>query len=109
MKGYRQLKDVYTRMIRLVIEGCEIESIGSHLAKDYPYLNISYKGDQPKTSDFNQNTKSEVFLKSALENASKCKICNGYIHINSISIDHIERKQDGGIGVADNGQIAHPL
>ena len=108
LKGYRQLKDLYSRIIELSEEGCEIEKIGDYLAKEHPYLNISYKGDQPKTPDFNQNTKSEVFLNSALENASKCKICNGYIHINSISIDHIDRKQDGGIGVAYNGQIAHP-
>lgn len=108
LKGYRQLKDVYTKMIDLVAEECPIDEIDSRLSQEYPYLNIAYKGDQSKNADFNGNTKSEVFLKSALENASKCRICGGYIHINSISIDHITRKQDGGVGVADNGQITHP-
>ncbi|HMO20558.1 MAG TPA: HNH endonuclease signature motif containing protein [Candidatus Melainabacteria bacterium] len=36
-------------------------------------------------------------------------MCGGAIHLNSITIDHIVRKSDGGLGVSDNGQIAHPF
>jgi len=59
-------------------------------------------------TDFSSDRKSEVFIKEALENALKCNICEGYIHRNSISIDHKKRKEDGGIGTVDNGQISHP-
>ncbi|WP_442944301.1 HNH endonuclease signature motif containing protein [Nostoc sp.] len=58
--------------------------------------------------DFNTNKKSEIYIKDALKNALKCKICNGLIHRNSISIDHIQRKEDGGLANLDNGQITHP-
>ena len=43
-----------------------------------------------------------------MKNGLKCKICNGFIHKNSITIDHIERKEDGGKGNSDNGQLSHP-
>ena len=108
LKGYKQLKDVYMKIFELVIAGIENDDIATKLKSSYPYLNTDYIGDQPQSADFNQNTKSEIFISEALETAPKCKICNGYIHVNSISIDHVHRKQDGGKGVKDNGQITHP-
>jgi HNH endonuclease len=60
------------------------------------------------SKEFDKNQKSEIFLNQALQNPPKCKICNGLIHKNSISIDHIQRKADGGFATLDNGQIAHP-
>lgn len=108
LKGYKQLKDVYSKIIDLVANKKINNEISIELKRAFPYINIDYLGEQSKTADFNKNTKSEIFISSALENASKCSICHGYIHINSISIDHIKRKQDGGIGMKDNGQITHP-
>ncbi|WP_430734266.1 HNH endonuclease [Fodinisporobacter ferrooxydans] len=35
-------------------------------------------------------------------------MCGGYLHKNSISIDHVVRRQDGGTNAADNAQLAHP-
>jgi hypothetical protein len=58
--------------------------------------------------DFNTDKKSEIYIKEALKNAPQCKICKGAIHRNSISIDHIQRKEDGGLASVDNGQITHP-
>ncbi|QYJ89154.1 GmrSD restriction endonuclease domain-containing protein [Shewanella halotolerans] len=108
LKGYLQLRDVYDKMIELVADEVDVANIGGQLKNNFSYLNVEYRGDQPQSKDFNENTKSEVFLKSALQSANKCRICNGYIHVKSISIDHVDRKEDGGIGVADNGQITHP-
>ncbi len=46
--------------------------------------------------------------KDTLPDAPRCKICNGFIHKNSISIDHKQRRQDGGLANIDNGQLTHP-
>ncbi len=69
---------------------------------------MEFFGDQPQHSDFNSNTKSEIFITSALKSAPKCRICNGFIHVNSITIDHVQRKEDGGLGNSENGQLSHP-
>jgi len=58
--------------------------------------------------NFDTESKSSVFISEALEKGIKCKICNGFIHTNSITIDHIDRKEDGGLGNPENGQLAHP-
>lgn len=57
---------------------------------------------------FDTETKSAVYLREVLKSAPKCSICGGYIHRNSISIDHIERKRSGGRSSSDNGQLVHP-
>lgn len=108
LKGYKSLKDLYLKIIMHIENKISESEITSELKKDYPYLNFDYFGEQPQNTDFNQNTKSEVFISTALEAAPKCAICNSYIHVNSISIDHIQRKEDGGIGIKENGQLAHP-
>jgi hypothetical protein len=59
-------------------------------------------------SNFTTETKSEVFIKEAIKNGIRCGICNGFIHKNAMTIDHINRKEDGGKGVVENGQITHP-
>lgn len=58
--------------------------------------------------DFSDETKSSVFITEALDKALRCKICGARIHMNSISFDHIQRKQDGGLGTSENAQLTHP-
>ena len=71
--------------------------------------NSEFEEDNEVTSNkFSRARKSAVFIKDVIEKAPRCRICGGLIHKNSITIDHIERKEDGGLGVDDNGQITHP-
>ncbi|MCC5643825.1 HNH endonuclease [Nostoc sp. CHAB 5824] len=87
------------------------ETIDEVLAvQTFQYLTVR-KTIQPTDSsveDFNTNRKSEIYIKETFKNIPQCKICNGFIHRNSISFDHIQRKADGGLASVDNGQITHP-
>lgn len=59
--------------------------------------------------NFSDDTKAEVFIRTALKSAIKCPICNGYIDaVKSVSYDHITRKADGGTGHISNAQLTHP-
>jgi hypothetical protein len=58
--------------------------------------------------DFDTEVKSTAFLREALKSPLRCQICHAFIPGNSISIDHVERKEDGGRGSPDNAQLAHP-
>ncbi|NVK22349.1 MAG: DUF262 domain-containing protein [Kangiellaceae bacterium] len=76
---------------------------------EFNYLTTRNDSEQQSLGlDFSKDQKSEVFIKEAIKNATKCKICRGLIHMNSISIDHKERKRDGGTAAIDNGQVTHP-
>lgn len=58
---------------------------------------------------FSEDTKSQVFIRSALASAVKCSICNGYLDTaKSVSYDHIERVEDGGGSASTNLQLTHP-
>lgn len=60
-------------------------------------------------SSFNDDTKSSIFIKTALSVAPKCPICQGLLDTTkSMSYDHVMRVRDGGTGDISNIQIVHP-
>lgn len=76
---------------------------------DYKYITIQKDNTDVEDTSFSSGRKSSIFLKTALATPIRCKICNGLVHTNSISFDHIKRKEDGGLGEVDNGQVVHPF
>ncbi len=110
-KGYVQLKDLYLEIINRLASGDAPAEIRKKLGVEpaYSYLRFEARSGADETGvNFSPSTKSAAFLRDALQQALKCKICNGLIHVNSITFDHIHRKQDGGKGNVDNAQLAHP-
>ena len=107
-KGYKQLAGIYRKILECVQNGMVLDDISTSLKREFAYLNLDYSGDDVQSKDFSSATKSQAFLSSALSSAPKCKICGGFIHVNSISIDHVERKADGGTGDPSNAQLTHP-
>jgi hypothetical protein len=75
----------------------------------YEYLTHADHDVAATGKDFSTETKSAAFIREALGGAPHCGICGGYIHRNSIQIDHIVRRADGGLGTLDNAQLAHPF
>ena len=58
---------------------------------------------------FSDDTKSQVFIRTALIAAVRCPICNGYLDTaKSVSYDHVTRAQDGGAATSSNLQLTHP-
>lgn len=109
--SYLHIRDFYFAVIKeLKRENRTIEQTVEVLSKTekYNYLTLLAESEIITSSDFSSDRKSAVYIKDALSTAPKCKICNGYIHRNSVSIDHRTRRQDGGTGSVDNGQITHP-
>jgi hypothetical protein len=111
LKSYKRLHRLFLFVIDLIARGKSDTEVIEELSKssDYSFLTPEAVEIEPTDrKDFSSETKSAIFLKDALANPLRCKICNGLIHKNSITIDHIDRKQDGGKGTIDNGQLTHP-
>lgn len=108
IKGYRQLKEVFKSIIDFFLIRDEVEEVIAKLKVKYIYLNFdiieSYETD---SQDFSEGIKSAIFIRDAILNSVKCRLCHCMAHKNSLSFDHIERIADGGKGIANNGQIAH--
>lgn len=109
-KAYGNIREFYLHIIDKLLEGKDTETIIREIIKDkhFNYLTIEYNTENIISQDFSERAKSSIFMTEALSYALRCKLCNGYIHQNSITFDHIIRKADGGIGDPENGQIAHP-
>jgi len=108
-KAYPHITEYYHKIIKKLNEGKDVDNVIDEIMKDsFDFLTIRQVGSHGEIDSFSQNTKSSIFIKTALENAIKCNICGGLVPTNSISFDHIIRKQDGGLNTDDNGQITHP-
>ena len=110
--SYPFITEFYFSVIKeLTKPNTALDSVAADLVKTdkYNYLSLMTEKEIITSSEFSSERKSAIYINEALYTAPKCKICNGFIHRNSISIDHIIRKQDGGLGSVDNGQLSHPF
>jgi len=57
---------------------------------------------------FTKDEKSAAFLREAIDQPIRCKICKARLHARSISTDHKIRQQDGGTRDPQNAQLTHP-
>lgn len=108
-KSVPLLTKFYGDVLSFLKNGYKDETILAKIAGStvYPKFLMEKAEEYIANVEFNANRKSEVFIKQAFPSAIKCPICGGLLHVNSISIDHRIRKEDGGIGDAENGQATH--
>lgn len=108
-KGLKPLQALYQTILGHLEQGKDEKAILEALLLDkkFKYLKIGAQEEIEYGQDFSVGTKSTAFLREAMKNALRCQICQGFIHKNSISFDHKERKTDGGIGHPENAQLTH--
>ena len=110
-KGYARIKQLLSFLIEEFSkernEAEIIASLASH--SDLKFLQPTDLLVKDAGRDFSADSKSEVFLRDALKDPLRCAICKGLIHLNAISIDHVKRREDGGLGEPSNGQLTHPF
>jgi hypothetical protein len=109
--SYKYISSFFNKNIELLNKGKNIdESITQIIKEDsFNYLTLmTEKEITTNQKDFSSAKKSAIYIRDVIQNAPVCKICQGLIHRNSISIDHIQRKKDGGVAEIDNAQLTHP-
>ncbi len=113
--SYPIIKDVYLSLIAKLQEGKTGDLAVTEIVNQpgYSYINLTVDTLENSMSsagntDFSRETKSRAYITEALTRVIKCKICQGFLHINSMSVDHIQRKSDGGSRSIDNAQMVHP-
>jgi Protein of unknown function DUF262/HNH endonuclease len=113
VSSYKYLKDFHFKIIQKLLQGKQrnlaLEEVMSEPLFSYLHTQfVPENNDDVSEKAFSKETKSAAFIREALCGIPKCKICGGHLHVNSISIDHIQRKADGGMGCLDNAQLTHP-
>ena len=111
LQSAKHISEFYEYVLNLLNDGKTLEQIQADMLTDPKYRTFRWGlqvGTEVSTAAFNSGNKSEVFVREAYQSAPRCAICGGLLHTHSISVDHIQRKREGGLGCADNGQLAHP-
>jgi hypothetical protein len=111
LKGYPRLGQMYGLIVSHLTNGKTVEQIVTELQNDtnFNYLKaIEANSVKAVGTKFSSETKSATFLREAFQGALTCKICDGFIHLNALTIDHKQRVREGGTGVAENAQVTHP-
>jgi hypothetical protein len=109
-RGLLALTRLYGYLFQGAVDGAEEAALVPTLVEDQrlSFLKPIVDFDKGTKKDFSTERKSAVFLREAIEKALRCSLCNARVHIRSISIDHVQRKREGGRAQDDNGQLAHP-
>lgn len=113
-RGYKEVADYFEQIITLLNQtpNAPIETIIDDLVKisKFNYLKIAIidnTSNPTNRKDFSRGEKFQIKVNTLIKGIPLCPICNGYIDMNSSSIDHIQRKRDGGIAEINNGQVTH--
>lgn len=109
MRGVPSMLELYQLVLKHIQDGKADEEILTLLLQEprFARLAVLPEGAKPR-SKFSKESKVVVYMKNALQNANRCAICGARLHINSITVDHNDRREDGGAGSENNGQLAHP-
>ena len=104
------IQKLYTVLFEGLRDGRSDDEIVSQLQAAPNRLPVKLVGtdDHEHGRDFSAKTANAVYLESVLQNAPKCGICGARLHMNSATVDHKIRKEDGGTGAPANGQLTHP-
>jgi hypothetical protein len=112
VEGHEKVKDFFVAVINKLSQGVDKKNVIKEVASEKSFSCLKNKAktdvNDIQSKDFSRETKAAAFIRDALPGIPKCKICGGYLHKHSISIDHKVRKADGGLGTLNNAQLTHP-
>lgn len=111
-----RIAELYWRIFDSMHRGLEDEQLLQELVADDEFSHLKLAEIPPPNATRtpssrgpSRETKSAAFIREALANSVRCSICQGIIHKNSISWDHVTRSSEGGDNRSDNISPTHPF
>ena len=104
------IKILYLELINGLGKDIESTELIDDIIKQRKFSKLKIKDEDEEFvhKDFSIDIKSKTFILKSISTLSKCMICKGFLHKNSISIDHTMRKRQGGTGNLNNAELSHP-
>ncbi len=108
--SYFEIRDFYNECIKYLSQGYKADEAMLEVIKNtkFNYLKVDLDSVRDTRADFSTEVKSSAYIREALATRVRCGICNARLHENAITVDHIQRKRDDGLGTLDNAQLTHP-
>mgnify|MGYP001625379471 CR=1 FL=1 len=112
-KAYTMVKEYFSLLIDLINKNPvdDEDSILEKIKQDerFKYLQTEIVDNEiiARKSNFSRGKKQQIKMSTFVASLPKCPICGGYICSNSVSVDHIQPKREGGTNARANGQVTH--
>jgi hypothetical protein len=98
--------DMFEYLVKSASTGPTIEGLAEAARMKGSIVDLREKVEGKNFSD---EAKSTIFIRQSIGHALRCPICKGLMEPSlSASYDHVDRREDGGTGDDENGQLAHP-
>ncbi|MFF3832553.1 HNH endonuclease family protein [Streptomyces sp. NPDC002458] len=111
---HRSVTPIY-RMYATLLSGCVENASHDEIIQQLQHpkvanlpVRVAEPGDYEHGRDFSGRIKNAVYLNTLLRDSTRCAICRARLSPRFSSVDHDTRKEDGGMGKPENGQLAHP-
>jgi hypothetical protein len=109
--GTTHLRAFYDFLIDIFSNGTTADSALDVITKEKGFSYLQ-PGEEPYANPskgaLSSAVKSGIVLRDLLKSSHICPICKGHVPKQSISIDHDERKVQGGTNITKNLQVTHP-
>ncbi|MDB5616040.1 DUF262 domain-containing protein [Tardiphaga sp.] len=109
-KGFRHIRDYFWFIFEHAHAGKNESKIEAALA-DHERFQILVK-EKPiltkKAKAFSADAKQLKLINDTLASSLTCAYCDAKIDSKSMHLDHAKEKADGGLGVTENAEWAHP-
>ncbi|MEM5018635.1 HNH endonuclease [Metabacillus indicus] len=112
-RGFKEVALFYWSIIELIVDKKinKPQEVVLELKKknEFKFLQIEIVDNEENGMkvNFSRGKKQIIKINVLVKQIPRCPICQGYLSTTSSSVDHIERKRDGGKGHLDNGQLTH--
>lgn len=108
-RAYKELAKFYIDLLDEIDLNENNSTVINEISSKYNFLDFKIVDNEiiNKKANFSQGKKKQIKIQGVASTLLKCPICNGFLTPNSSSIDHIQRKEDGGTNAISNGQMTH--
>lgn len=112
-RAFAPIKDYFFSIMEIILqdETQDAEDIVSELRNKtiFKYLQIEIVDNEDVSvkGNFSRGKRQQIKLRTFVDSLPKCPICGGYLDAYSNSIDHINRKEEGGNNSFSNAQLTH--
>ena len=110
MSGYEHVTKFYSTLIHHLLSGIATENLTDAVREESSFRFLQPEESPYETAPkrYSSKMKAGIVMRTLLTKELECPICGGKVPSQCLSLDHIERKEDGGMATVENGQLTHP-
>lgn len=108
--GRERVLGYYEDVLKILEDGVQPDGVAKALMSTgrYSYLQPEEAPFAATKGKISSRVKTGTILRERVKAALRCSICRGRVAAQAISIDHEQRREDGGSAGADNARVTHP-